>query len=348
MDETALTADEINLYDRQIRLWGMEAQTNLRNSNILVINLTGLGVEIVKNLTLGGIGSLTILDDSELKEQDLDSNFFVTYDQIGLLKVNAAKEKIQDMNPRVKLNIDSRYWEELKIEEFKKFQIIVATGLNSLQISKLNKISRDLNIPFISCCVHGMYGFIFNDLIKCKNWITLEKNENRKIGEFNLVSNILEIEDIIENDLEKQKILVENEYRKWDELSGQYLNKQFPTDKKKKKKINSTLISILALLELSDKYLNLEIEKVSISNEELKDKITIILNKLELPNNIQMNEEEIERFLRHAYCEYQPTNSIIGGVVSQDIINILVQKELPINNVSILDGFKSEMPVYNL
>ena len=85
MTETnsALTADEISLYDRQIRLWGMEAQTSLRNSTILVINMSGVGVEIVKNLTLGGVGGVTIMDDSVLKEQDLNCNFFVDRSQVG-------------------------------------------------------------------------------------------------------------------------------------------------------------------------------------------------------------------------------------------------------------------------
>lgn len=343
-----LTKDEISLYDRQIRLWGMEAQTNLRNSSILVINLTGVGVEIVKNLTLGGVGSLTLMDSSKLKEQDLNCNFFVDKEQVGMLKVNASKDRIQDMNPRVQFEIDSRDWETLEDEEFSKYQLIVSTGLNSKQISKLNNITRKLNIPFISCCVHGMYGFIFNDLIQVKSWIKLEKSDLRKVGDIDLVSKILSLEDITENDVKLQKILVENNYRKWDELSGKYLNLQFPTDKKKKKKINPTLISILALLNLNDNYLHKDIEDVIISKVELNNNITKILKMLELPTIIEMNEKDTERFIKHAYCEYQPTNAIIGGVVSQDIINTLVHKELPINNVSILDGFNSEMPIYNL
>lgn len=348
MVEKTLTKDEISLYDRQIRLWGMEAQTNLRNSNILVINLTGVGVEIVKNLTLGGVGTLTLMDSSKLKEQDLNSNFFVEEKQVGMLKVEASKTRIQDMNPRVQFKIDSRDWETLNEEEFSKFQVIVSTGFNSAQISKLNKITRKLNIPFISCCVHGMYGFIFNDLIKCESWIKLEKSNLRKVGDLDMVSKILSLEDITENDIELQKVLISNEYRNWDELSGKYLNSQFPTDKKKKKKINPSLISLLALLDLSDIYLHKDIEDVIIEKEDLLNSITKVLKKLELPSSIQMNDDCLKKFIRNAYCEYQPTNAIIGGVVSQDIINTLVHKELPINNVCILDGFNSEMPVYNL
>lgn len=350
MSGTKLTADEIDLYDRQIRLWGVEAQTNLRNSNILVINLTGVGVEIVKNLTLGGVGSLTIMDSSSILEQDLNSNFFIDRTQVGKLKVEAAKSRIQEMNPRVKLNIDTRNWSELENDEyFKQFQLIVATGLNSFQISKLNTITRNYDIPLIICSVHGIYGFIFNDLIKSRSWTKLEKSETRKIGdEISLVSKIIQLEDLNENDVELHKILVENEYRRWTDLSGKYLNQIYTSDKKKKKKITNVLISLLALLDLPDIYLHKMIEDVEINKDELKKKNLEILQKLELPSSIQMDDLQIETFLKNAYCEFQPTNSIIGGVVSQDIINKLVGKELPINNVSILDGFNCEMPVYIL
>lgn len=351
MTETnsALTADEISLYDRQIRLWGMEAQTSLRNSTILVINMSGVGVEIVKNLTLGGVGGVTIMDDSVLKEQDLNCNFFVDRSQVGELKVEASKARIQDMNPRVKLEIDTRNWETLANEDFSKFKIMVATGLNSYQIGKLNAITRELDIPLITCGVHGMYGFIFNDLIKCSSWIKLEHSDSRKIGEFNAVSQIREITDIIENDVKFQKVLIENEYRKWDEISGDYLNKQYPTEKKKRKKISGVLILILALLELPEAHLNEDIENVHVTKEQIREKIQGVLARLSLPQSLDVTDDELlEKFTRNAYCQYQPTNSIIGGVVSQDIVNTIVHKELPLNNFSILDGFDSEMPVYSL
>ncbi|KAI7609778.1 hypothetical protein KC319_g20810, partial [Hortaea werneckii] len=56
-----LSADEIALYDRQIRLWGAQAQERIRSANILLVSLRALGTEIAKNLTLAGISSLTII-----------------------------------------------------------------------------------------------------------------------------------------------------------------------------------------------------------------------------------------------------------------------------------------------
>ena len=53
--ENTISEDEAALYDRQIRLWGIDAQKKLLSSKILLINMQGLGAEIAKNLVLSGI-----------------------------------------------------------------------------------------------------------------------------------------------------------------------------------------------------------------------------------------------------------------------------------------------------
>ena len=78
-----LSADEIALYDRQLRLWGMEAQNRMRKAKVLLITIKALGNEIAKNLVLAGIGSLTILDDAVLTTSDVESQFLVTKENIG-------------------------------------------------------------------------------------------------------------------------------------------------------------------------------------------------------------------------------------------------------------------------
>lgn len=62
----------------------MEAQTRLRNSKVLVINMGALAGEIIKNLVLAGIGSLTILDSNKLvSERDLGAQFFLRPEHVG-------------------------------------------------------------------------------------------------------------------------------------------------------------------------------------------------------------------------------------------------------------------------
>ena len=46
---------DIELYDRQIRTFGLEAITKISTSSVMIIGLQGgLGTEVGKNLALGG------------------------------------------------------------------------------------------------------------------------------------------------------------------------------------------------------------------------------------------------------------------------------------------------------
>lgn len=79
----SLSADEIALYDRQIRLWGAQAQERIRSAHILLVSLRALGTEIAKNLVLAGISSLTIIDDEPVTEEDLGAQYFLRQEDIG-------------------------------------------------------------------------------------------------------------------------------------------------------------------------------------------------------------------------------------------------------------------------
>ena len=80
---SGLSADEIALYDRQIRLWGAQAQERIRSAHILLVSLRALGTEIAKNLTLAGISSLTIIDDELVTEEDLGAQYFLREEDVG-------------------------------------------------------------------------------------------------------------------------------------------------------------------------------------------------------------------------------------------------------------------------
>lgn len=78
-----ITGDEAKLYDRQIRLWGLKAQERMRNAHIFLYGCTGLGNEVLKNLVLAGIGSITIMDPASVTERDLGSQFLFSSADIG-------------------------------------------------------------------------------------------------------------------------------------------------------------------------------------------------------------------------------------------------------------------------
>ena len=62
----ALTKAEAAVYDRQLRVWGVEAQQRMMSSKVLVVGVGGVACEICKNLILGGVGQLTMMDHQKV------------------------------------------------------------------------------------------------------------------------------------------------------------------------------------------------------------------------------------------------------------------------------------------
>lgn len=71
------------LYSRQLYVLGHDAMRRMASSDVLISGLGGLGVEIAKNVILGGVKSVTLHDDALCQISDLGSQFYLTEADIG-------------------------------------------------------------------------------------------------------------------------------------------------------------------------------------------------------------------------------------------------------------------------
>lgn len=62
----------------------------MQNSNVLISGMRGLGVEIAKNVILGGVRSVTVHDQGVAEWRDLSSQVFGEYTdvQVPLFKIS--------------------------------------------------------------------------------------------------------------------------------------------------------------------------------------------------------------------------------------------------------------------
>ncbi|KAE8951297.1 hypothetical protein PR001_g33786, partial [Phytophthora rubi] len=79
---TTFSAAEAAVYDRQMRMWGVEAQKRLQSSRVLVSGLSALGSELVKNLVLAGVG-VTLHDTQRASAAAAASQFFLSEADVG-------------------------------------------------------------------------------------------------------------------------------------------------------------------------------------------------------------------------------------------------------------------------
>ena len=79
-----------NLYSRQIAVYGLDAVRSLGESNVIINGLNGTSLEIIKHLILSGINKLSILDNSNVKLEDLSDCYYLSKEDIGKNKLSGT------------------------------------------------------------------------------------------------------------------------------------------------------------------------------------------------------------------------------------------------------------------
>lgn len=318
----------------------MGTQLRLRSAKLLIINLGSVGMEIVKNLVLGGINSIDIIDDSVIKEEDYAAQFFLPNDEklIGQLKLPNILEPIKELNNRVNINIHTVNFNQLLADDkdfFKKFDLIIGTELGKKEIINLNELTRSFNIPLYVTGLHGMFGYIITDLIEHVS--TVERNtinQAKTIGEELSLNKVVE-DYQVDKPNNKEILTIKDTYSPIETI---FTSKKLPKQlsKRQLRKLSSSLPIILSLLE--SKHL---------TKEQINLKAIEMCSNLGISPDI-LSSEYLQEFSNQQFTEFVPTSAILGGCLAQDVIQFLSKKESPINNILILDGLRSEMPIYSL
>ena len=84
------------LYDRQLRAYGLNSLKNISESKVIIKGLSGgLATELTKNLALTGVKKLYLLKDNKITIKDSINSFYFTDDDVGkkredILKINCS------------------------------------------------------------------------------------------------------------------------------------------------------------------------------------------------------------------------------------------------------------------
>lgn len=100
-----LTNEQIERYSRQIILKevGGKGQEKLLNSKVLVIGAGGLGSPALLYLASAGVGTIGIVDGDKVDITNLQRQIIHFTEDVNKEKIYSAKEKIEKINPDVKV-----------------------------------------------------------------------------------------------------------------------------------------------------------------------------------------------------------------------------------------------------
>lgn len=155
------SAGEIDesLYSRQLYVLGKEAMLKMQSSNVLIIGLKGLGLEIAKNVALAGVKSLSIYDPNPVELKDLSTQFFLTEADIGQPRAQSSAAQLAQLNSYVPISVV----DDISEVSLGKYQVVVSTDLPLEDQVKINNYTHANNIKFISTESRGLFGNVFVD-----------------------------------------------------------------------------------------------------------------------------------------------------------------------------------------
>ncbi|MCR5310981.1 MAG: tRNA threonylcarbamoyladenosine dehydratase [Lachnospiraceae bacterium] len=93
----------LNQFSRTQLLYGPEAMEKLASSRVAVFGIGGVGGYVVEALVRSGIGALDLIDDDKVCLTNLNRQIIATRKTVGKYKVDAAEERVHDINPDCKV-----------------------------------------------------------------------------------------------------------------------------------------------------------------------------------------------------------------------------------------------------
>ena len=149
------------LYSRQLYVLGHEAMKKMAESNILIIGLNSLGVEVAKNVILSGVNSVTLHDIGNVEWNDLSGQFYLQESDIGKNRAQCSLHKLQELNPYVKVQCST---EKISTQFLSHFTVVtICQNIDINTLIQINNMCRDIGTKFILGQSFGLMGGIFSD-----------------------------------------------------------------------------------------------------------------------------------------------------------------------------------------
>jgi len=313
--DDGLDDKESELYDRQIRLWGVEAQKRIQNSKILMVGVGGLGAEVVKNLVLAGL-SATIVDGATVSEADLASNFFLDAEDIGKNRAAAVLPRVQELNRLVTVECCAESLETMAadalLELVSKHNLIVCSNAPPALEKQLDALARERSIAFYAGAVFGYEGAFFVDLS------THTFREENGTGE---TATLTEPETIEYPSLDTALAVPWDalKHRRWGPVSPTFVRYRLLSLFHERTGRPATAADGAELFALGQETLATE-------------------GYTTAAEGTAFTEAMASHLAATAQAELAPVCAVMGGVLGQEIVKFVSSKGKPIENVYVFDA----------
>ena len=142
-----------NWLERTELLLGEEKLNLLRNANVLVVGVGGVGAYAAEMIVRAGVGRMTIDDADKVSESNINRQLVALHSTIGREKCDILAERLKDINPELQLSVVNRFIKDDETDallDSDKFDYVVdAIDTLSPKLA-LIKGALDRGIPLVS------------------------------------------------------------------------------------------------------------------------------------------------------------------------------------------------------
>jgi|EP00945_MAST-04E_sp_MAST-4E-sp1_P001943 ubiquitin-like 1-activating enzyme E1 A len=319
----ALTEREAAVYDRQIRLWGVEAQKRLQNSRVLICGFKGLGAEVAKNLSLAGF-SISVLDAEQVQPVDLGANFFLSSDDVGKNRAEAALPRLKELNPLVQMEALSLTIAQVTEAVVQRFNCVLITSNVPMEEQiRINELCRKHGVNFFAGSTYGGVGVFFADL-GASYTCTVKQTHQEHVREIEQSGSVETVEQALAEPKMLTKTLAFPDLKTsnstpWKDL----MNRRFGTP---------SLYFGVQILYRFQKVVGRPAD--STKDEDWKTlcylATDMAVEQGEADAGAFVSERVLDMLWRTIGAELSPVCAVLGGIVGQEIVKVIARKGEPL------------------
>ena len=224
---------------------------------------------------------------------------------------------------QVKVSADSGKTQDKDVEFFKQFDVVIATNCTKEELVRINSICRAEKVLFYAGDIFGFYGFSFMDLVSHE--YVEEVTETKEAGATDepAAKKQKTVETETKNVKKAMTFVSLAETLKVDWSSELY--------SRRVKRMDPSFFLLQILFDFQSENGRKPGPKTKAEDvaklQKLRD---TVLERMKVPE--KMKEKLDDSMLEVVFGELSPVCAIVGGVVAQEIIKAISNKDAPHNN----------------
>ena len=138
-------------FSREELLIGKIGIEKLQKSKVVVFGIGGVGSYVVEGLVRAGIGEIILIDNDEVSRSNINRQIIATQKTIGKLKIDVAKERILEINPKCKVQVYKEFFMPDSQDFFDETVDYVIDCIDTITAKiELVERAKKYNVPIIS------------------------------------------------------------------------------------------------------------------------------------------------------------------------------------------------------